>query len=669
MTPSCSPVLIFRLAPLPEALQERLAERCRGVPVSVLSMAGRPAGAPVPAEWKPLRVSELLDTDALRQAVLDFLDAWPRKELADGRCFDETFRTDGGYSVWWTGPGASRHQDKAVFLSLRAAWLLGRAIERVRPRDVLIYSPDGRLSAILSSRCRSVGCRFELLPGSAPPAVPWPGRARWLAGSLAWLALSPGLTLIRTLFARALAGRPREAAPDRQTPAVVMTSMFPRHVRQTPAGPELWYWKELAQAISSERPSVRLRYLLHTMSGRFGGYRMRSAWYHTGWRLLRRLRGLAAIPETNSGFRAFLRAVPGQVRAQLRYARLEGTPAFRESLTFDGADVSCLFVPLLRRSLARLAGWSRDVASRAQSLRRLGNVAVLLVTEEMYGVGMRDVAAARKVGAATVGVQHGAIYPMHVVYTLPPGQVRGAPVPDYFAVYGEFAKEVVTTLGAYPPERVRVTGSPRLDALVTKTVDAAAARKRLQLPPDKQVVLITTNFYAWFQDVARVAFEACKGRDDTIVCLKTHPKDYPLAVYRRIVEEVGAENVRLYDEGFEDLLAACDVLVGGFSTTVMEAILLGRKTICVDFSDEPCRYPYAADGGSLGAESQAEFQEALGKALSGAGDRELGLDRQGFLQRHLGPSAAGGGAEALAEVVAGLVEGDTPGATGSFHAG
>ena len=240
---------------------------------------------------------------------------------------------------------------------------------------------------------------------------------------------------------------------------------------------------------------------------------------------------------------------------------------------------------------------------------------------------------------------------MHLIYTLPAGQVTGAPVPDGFAAYGDFARDVVTQVGNFPAERVRVTGGPRLDRWINTPPDQAAAREAMDLPADKTVLLLATQFYPWFLQAGKAAFEAVAGRDDCIVCVKTHPKDVPLSVYEELAARASATNVRFYDDRFDELLAACDVLISGSSTTVFEAIMLGRGTICVNFSDEPDRYPYVASGGSVPARDAAQMRDAIATVLSPDYVEHRAAGRAKFLAHHAGPGATGQAARTLAELV------------------
>ncbi len=221
------------------------------------------------------------------------------------------------------------------------------------------------------------------------------------------------------------------------------------------------------------------------------------------------------------------------------------------------------------------------------------------------------------------------------------------------AVFGEYDREVLSQVGRFPTDRIAVTGSPRLDHLVSEPPVQGDARETLGLPIDKKIILLATQFYPWFPQVGQAVFDAVANRDDCIVCVKTHPRDVPLSVYEQLAAQAGATNVRFFDSHFDQLLAACDVLVTGSSTTMFEAILLGRAGICVNFSDEPDRYPYVADGGALSARNAGQVAIAIDQALS-APDT-LADGRRRFITRHAGPTATGEGAHAVVSLVNELV--------------
>ena len=441
-------------------------------------------------------------------------------------------------------------------------------------------------------------------------------------------------------------------------PSVVFTWRNAAYWRIEGTEVTVWFWRTVCEALARLAPHVRRRFLVRSWS-HVPGRRGPAGLYHGAWRSLRHLDGALPISQAHPAYGVWLTALPAQLRDLWRYVQVERTPGFQESFRFAGADLAPLYVRRLREAVASTARWGQAVASVASSLRAGGNVQAVVVAEELYPTAMVDIAAAHSLDLPVLGVQHATIFPGHLVYTLPAGQVDGAPTPDAFAAYSEFARETLCRHGAYPEERVRVTGATRLDHLSTRPPDRAAARQRLRVDRSARVVLIPTQTAVWFPAAVRVVMEALRTRSDCLICIKIHPKRaaMPADAYRRLAVECGADNVQVHEEGFDEWLAACDVLVAASSTTVLEAILLGRTTICVNFSGEPAWYPYAEDGGSLPGRTPEELRTALVRALDHPDEVGRELDRDGFLRRHAGPTADGQASASLARVLLELMAG------------
>jgi hypothetical protein len=72
----------------------------------------------------------------------------------------------------------------------------------------------------------------------------------------------------------------------------------------------------------------------------------------------------------------------------------------------------------------------------------------------------------------------------------------------------------------------------------------------------KKVILLATQYYPWFREAARALFEAVAERADCVVCVKTHPRDVPLDIYRRLAGSVGAQNVCFFDDRFSSMIVS-----------------------------------------------------------------------------------------------------------------
>jgi hypothetical protein len=340
-----------------------------------------------------------------------------------------------------------------------------------------------------------------------------------------------------------------------------------------------------------------------------------------------------------------------QLKLLLRYYRLEAHPRFPEVFRFRGVDLSPEWIAELRHALNVSGWWESEAEAAVAALRQCGDVRVALIHQEFEARGMILIAACRRLEIPTVGVQHGTFYPLHTIYTPPSAQIRSAPTPDYFAAYGEYSKDVLSQYGRYPADRIWTSAGARFDALATKPPDRAECRRRLGLPADAFVILVTTQTYPWYRTAVRAVLAGAPP--DALVYIKTFPAEATL--YQNVVDEFGRLGSAVFVDRFDDLLAACDVLVSASSTTVLEATVIGTPTVCLNFSADPFYYPYVEEGVSIGVRKPEDVGSALVRLRSFVPDAAWEERRRQFLQRHLGPAATGRAASALAADVVRLM--------------
>jgi len=616
--------------------------------VVVLDIHPEAEDTALPHGWVRLRVQELLEPERFRDDFLEFLDHWPNQPLSGGKSFDDLFRRSDGYSLWWTGCGTQRTVQDPAYRHLQAVWIADRAMRQVEPDRVVIGVDASALLLSLQSMCGAgkTVCKV-LAETNRPKAKPWAGQWRWLMATVCWQLLFPVVVAVRAISAWLLA-RPCVDDSDKQSPAVVFASPLFRWFQIDNGQVRLSYWRNVCRVLSAEAPSLRQRFLVHVGKS-FGGFRVRWGCYHTAWSLFRGFQGALPVPGRYPAWRDYFGSLPRQLLCLWRFARLERQPAMRELFQFAGADVSSLYVPMLRQSVGRMIQWDQQLGALTRVLRTAGNVRAMLVSCEMNAYGVLQIAAARRLGIPTIGVQHAPIGPMYLDYTIPAGQVQGAPLADYFAAFSEYATEIACRHGSFPADRVWVVGATRFDRLASEPPDPRAARGRLELPNDEQVILLATLAYPWFERVVRAALGVLKNRTDCLICVKTHPSDKKVEKYAEIARQLRVENIRFFEGHFEDLLAGCDVVITGSSTTVvLEAVLMGRAAICADFNGEPEWYPYSAEGGVVRATSETELDAAIRQALTKHGIDKIAERRREFLQRHVGPAARGNAAETLA---------------------
>jgi hypothetical protein len=634
-------------------ISAEVAQELAGQTVQFLDLSDTGIETALPDGWERLQADDFFDADMFRREFLDFLEDTPQRPIYKKKSFDELFRLPSGYSLWWTTVGAERTPNKTPFREMRILWIADKALDSLRPAAIVAACRDGKLGSALVARAAAGRIPVRLRGAAAQARRPI--GLRWLWSQFVQSLKRPFKLSYQAAAVRALTRLRAESREKRSQPAILLRPKISRNLRVERGAPCLPFWSDFCREFSRQAPQVRQRFLLNRDLK--GEQTPLIPWLReSGARLLRSLDGAVPLIAAYPALGAWFRALPSQAAALIRLYRLERSPAYAQSFVFAGANVSSIFIPRLRQAVAGIAEWERKVAANVKCLRRVGNIKAMLVLAEFYRGPMVGIAAAQRLGIPTVGVQHGTIFPMHLTYTVPRGHVTGAPVPDYFAAYGDYAKEVVSMFGAYPADRVWITGTPRLDYLVKEPPDSSRARRSLGLPADKQIVLVATQTYRWYPQAVEAVFEAIKSRTDCVVCVKTHFGDRRrMPVYREMAERLGISSVRFFEDRFDDLLAACDVLISASSTTVLEACLLDRPTICVNFSHEPDRYPYAQEGASLPAGSRQQMQAALEVVLARDSRHDLAERRRAFVQRHAGPTAEGRGATVLAAQLRAIV--------------
>jgi len=600
----------------------------------------------LPSGWRVCLPDDVMDSELVRRAFLEFLDSWPRRASESQTSLDERLTIDGRYSVWWTRVASQRQPDHGAFRYFRVAALVDRAIERYRPEKILLLTKDPIVTRFVMSRGGAAGIPVELAPGCAAPV-----RVRDVGGVWWWLAstaraltywLAQVLPAVRCRWAR---GPARWRASSR--PTIVFASKCDGYLTLRNATLSLVNWREISEALRAIDPSIDQVFVPRAFDGigDTGEPRHRNS-LDAGWDASAPL----VVREAFVPVRGQAAAVRRQVAASWRLRQIERTRRFQDSFRFAGADMAPVFVPQLRDAVADIVAWSFKTGQLRCALRAAGDVRAAIVTEEMYAWSMPVLAAAAALGIPTVGVQHGNMMPAHLTYRVPRGHVRYAPLPDYFAAFGPYAKEIVTGLGAYPSSKVWIVGAPRLESLVTRRIQKGDARSRLGLPADKRVVVLATQTFPWFREAIRGVLECMRGRPDVVLCIKKHQSPRAMSVegLRAMAAEVGAADVRIFERDLELLLFAGDVWISASSTTILEATLAGTRSICLNFSGEPDRYPYVEDGASLPARSLAELTHSLSRLLRAEPDPESDARRLAFLTRHAGPTKDGRAARTLA---------------------
>lgn len=343
------------------------------------------------------------------------------------------------------------------------------------------------------------------------------------------------------------------------------------------------------------------------------------------------------------------------------YRTLTRSEALRDTAQIHGVD--CW--PLLREQLAGIAWlqwpWSVRAMDEAGAALEVLRPAAALTYAEAGGWGRALVLEARRRGIASIGLQHGFIYRQWLNYLHEPDEMHpdestpAFPAPTRTLVFDAYASEHLVRHGRFPADAIRVTGSPKLDALVSSLRSIPreaiqAARRAARVGDNDTLVLLTTK-QREARGVLPALIEASERLGGIALVIKPHPAEtqnvYADAVAGRTVAHVLPASAAL-----APLLAGCRALVTVNSTLALDAAALGIPALVIGLPNNLS--PFVEAGALAGAHSAAEIGAQLERILYDEGFRlQLERAREAFLNRYAMRStgvAAVRSAEAILEL-------------------
>lgn len=174
------------------------------------------------------------------------------------------------------------------------------------------------------------------------------------------------------------------------------------------------------------------------------------------------------------------------------------------------------------------------------------------------------------------------------------------------AVVGNHVKDTLVNCGV-SETKITVTGRPSNDLLLKERYDKTEICQDLGLDPSLRIVVYMT------ENVPEISIPIlnalCKVVEnlDCQLLVKVHPSEN-IDVYRNfnVARDIDVRRV----------LAVSDVVVSsGLSSTVLDAMVLKKPTVCVNFSGFKEPFPYVESGASLGVFNAEELEDALQEAF------------------------------------------------------
>lgn len=201
---------------------------------------------------------------------------------------------------------------------------------------------------------------------------------------------------------------------------------------------------------------------------------------------------------------------------------------------------------------------------------------------------------------------------------------------DIVAAQGNQAREVFLSHGV-PPEKIHVTGSPRYDNLVSANdCEISKFRERFGIPPgNRTVVFASSYFLAIFENnlaetgvllrsMKKAMFAAIAAVPGVSLIVKPHPLEN-VAETRALVEDHSRVVFAEPGEDIRPLASACDAFFTLGSTATLDALIMGKPTVCPAFPGWVISDPFIRTGAVLTPRSESDIVTALREIVADGG--------------------------------------------------
>ena len=313
------------------------------------------------------------------------------------------------------------------------------------------------------------------------------------------------------------------------------------------------------------------------------------------------------------------------------WKQLESSPSFKELLLYKDIPLWDTLKDELRlRFYTYFPSFIKNIET-SKTIIEKENVKAVAIADESSFCNKSLLVAAYPKKIPTLVVQTGVMGAnnLFLEYGSTVAELEGSPskhplFPSKFSVYGDGSRDILKEAGYPFYDSITVTGQPRYDILTraSETFDAEEFRRKLNIPPDKKLVLIASQPSSTFGNsevFLRNVLQALKAdpRIRIVIKPKPHPSDAAEKWHRQLAEKMGVEVIVLpRNSDTNEALYACDVLITFFSTVALEAIILDKPVVTVNLTDQPDPIPYAQSGVALGVYKAEDIAPAVKKALN-----------------------------------------------------
>jgi len=335
-------------------------------------------------------------------------------------------------------------------------------------------------------------------------------------------------------------------------------------------------------------------------------------------------------------FSAYKKALRSFRKLKNEWAGIKDRKELKEIFYYNGVNIYCL----IRKNMDFfISKYFFDLLVDYETIKNIilkEKPGIVCMFGEASAVGRMVINASRSNNIKMLGIQHGSYgYPFYYIHNKSEVQPKNkiippyCPLPDITALYGEHDVRLLTRHGNYKRSRLRVVGDPRLDRLYhithDKTLNKKQICKELGLNPNKKIaVYISQPLPAKeLEAMIKMACLAAKKTDGLQLVIKLHPREISDYTHKSIAKSAGIKDAVII-KNFDTykILHICDAMLVGYSSTAIEANVLGKPVIIIDPQNQGYLKLYGTKA-LLSAKNEKELADAFGKLFYGRKTAEM----------------------------------------------
>jgi CDP-glycerol glycerophosphotransferase (TagB/SpsB family) len=230
--------------------------------------------------------------------------------------------------------------------------------------------------------------------------------------------------------------------------------------------------------------------------------------------------------------------------------------------------------------------------------------------------------SAKKSGVKTILIQHGALaeYPLY-----------GSFCADIFALYGENSARIYKNLGV-EDKQLKIVGNIRFDELFSKmkSYNRESTLNKIGVQTNKKVILFTSQPVTYEENellLNEIFSEFSKlPKENYHLVIKLHPAEDG-RLHNNIAKSFDNYTI-IKDIDIFEIIHASDLVITYWSTTGLEAMVLGKPVIVLNLSGKPDKVAYARTGAALGVYKKGHLKQSILKCLYNLALRKKMFDKQ-----------------------------------------